>query len=156
VDFAEGGWQPVIDDPQKKTQPEHVRRLNLCNGRIYIDLVTSEYLRDAGDLALVRIEQLHPFPQEEIVSILDGYPGLEQVTWVQEEPRNMGAWDYIRPRIIEIIGDRWPLYYVGRPPSSSPAEGSFTWYQANQQSLIEQAYLQRLDTVKNGVLMEKG
>jgi 2-oxoglutarate dehydrogenase E1 component len=118
--------------------------------------MTSEYHNDADDLAIVRIEQLHPFPHNEIHTILEHYPGLAQVTWVQEEPRNMGAWEYIRPRISDILQDRWPLYFVGRPPSSSSAEGSFTWYQANQQSLIEQAYLQKMDAVKNGVLMEKG
>jgi 2-oxoglutarate dehydrogenase E1 component len=156
VDLAEGGWQPVIDDPQKMDTPEEVRRLILCSGRISVDLVSSEHYSAAKDLAIARIEQLHPFPYEEVKSLVERYPGLEQVTWVQEEPRNMGAWEDIRPRLGEILQDRLPLYYVGRPPSSSPAEGSFTWYQANQQSLIEQAYLQKIDTVKNGVLVKDG
>jgi 2-oxoglutarate dehydrogenase E1 component len=156
VDLAEGGWQPVIDDAQKVNAPEQVRRLILCSGRIYIDLVTSEHYRAAEDMAIARIEQLHPFPYEEVKSVVERYPHLEQVIWVQEEPRNMGAWEDIRPRLSEILQDRWPLYYVGRPPSSSPAEGSFTWYQANQQSLIEQAYLQKINTVKDGVLIKDG
>jgi 2-oxoglutarate dehydrogenase E1 component len=75
---------------------------------------------------------------------------------VQEEPRNMGAWDYARPRLREILDNRWSLTYIGRPPSSSPAEGSFAWYQYNQESLIRHAYINVDESQKDGVLMEKG
>lgn len=147
---------PVIDDPRKIETPETVRRVILCNGRIYIDLVTSQHYQESADLAIVRLEQLHSFPADELREILNGYPNLEQVIWVQEEPRNMGAWDYARPRLSELIQDKWPLYYVGRPPSSSPAEGSLTSYVDNQRNLIEAAYRQNVEIFENGVLMERG
>lgn len=155
-DLAEGCWQPVINDPERKDTPEQVKRLMLCNGRIYIDLATSVRYQENGDVGIVRIEQLHSFPAEELETVLSSYPNLEQVTWVQEEPHNMGAWDYLRPRLRNLITGRWPLYYVGRPPSSSPAEGSFTWYQVNQKNLIENAYSHDMQAVRDGVLMEKG
>jgi 2-oxoglutarate dehydrogenase E1 component len=155
-DLAEGGWQPVIDDINRQGQPEQVRKLILCNGRVWVDLISNEEYAQARDAAIVRLEQLHQFPVDEVKMVLERYQGLESVAWVQEEPRNMGAWDYLRPRLRSVIGDRWPLIYVGRPPSSSPAEGSFTWYQFNQQLLIRHAFRQVDESEKDGVLMEQG
>lgn len=154
ADLTGGSWQPVIDDAERREQREHVRCLLLCSGRVYVDLVSAEKREKSPQTAIARVEQLYPFPHEELASLLERYPALEQVIWVQEEPRNMGAWEFMNPRLSEIVRGRWPLRYVGRPRSSSPAEGSASWYAANQRALIEQAY--RLEQVveEKDVLVE--
>jgi 2-oxoglutarate dehydrogenase E1 component len=139
-EFSQGGWQPVIDDTQARSQPDQVRRLILCSGKIYVDLVTSRRREKSPAIAMVRTEQLFPFPMVDLKPVLDGYPQLEEVVWIQEEPENMGAWSFVRPRLEELIAGRWPLHYIGRPASSSPSEGSMTWHTTNQEALIEQAF----------------
>src|SRR5215510_92512 len=94
----------------------------------------------ASAVAVVRVEQLAPFPAAALREVLDGYPSLRDIVWVQEEPENMGAWEFMRPLLEELIADRCPLRYVGRARSSSPSEGSAAWHQLNQKALVEQAY----------------
>jgi 2-oxoglutarate dehydrogenase E1 component len=155
-DLAEGRWQPVIDDGQARQSPEQVRRLILCNGKVYVDLVTSERRSKSPAIAIARLEQLYPCPVDDLLALFDGYPRLEEVVWVQEEPENMGAWDHVWPRLGELIDGRWPLYYVGRPRSSSPAEGSTAWHQVNQNALIERAFNLEFDLIEEErVLIEK-
>jgi 2-oxoglutarate dehydrogenase E1 component len=139
-ELARGNWKPVIVDPLVEKDLGSIRRVILCSGRIYSDLVSSDLQKESNDTAVVRVEQLAPFPAEEIGAALQTYSGLQNVVWVQEEPVNMGAWDYLRPRLQELISGRWPLWGVGRPSSSSPAEGSTAHYKVNQRLLIEQAY----------------
>jgi 2-oxoglutarate dehydrogenase E1 component len=117
-----------------------VRRLILCSGKVYVDLVSSEHRTQSPGIAIVRVEQLYPFPADDLRPVLDGYPDLDEVIWLQEEPENMGAWTYIQPLLDELINGRWPLRYVGRLPNSSPAEGSSAWHAANQKTLIERAF----------------
>ena len=88
--------------------------------------------------------------------MLAGYPNLERLIWVQEEPSNMGAWNYLRPHLRELTEGRLSLNYVGRPESSSPAEGSSTLYRINQQSLIEQAFDFDKQSQTSSVVKEKG
>jgi 2-oxoglutarate dehydrogenase E1 component len=155
-DFTTGSWQRVIDDqslPGKKTD---VRNLTLCSGRIYVDLVTSDLRKENPDDAIVRVEQLYPFPRKELEGILSEYPNLERLIWVQEEPLNMGAWNYLRPHLRQLVEDRFTLHYVGRPESSSPAEGSSTLYRINQQSLIEQAFDFDKQAQTTSVVKEQG
>ncbi|HEX9386303.1 MAG TPA: 2-oxoglutarate dehydrogenase E1 component [Anaerolineales bacterium] len=155
-DFTTGSWQRVIDDqtlPGKKTD---VKNLTLCSGRIYIDLVTSDLRKENPDDAIVRVEQLYPFPRKELEGILSDYPNLERLIWVQEEPLNMGAWNYVRPHLRTLVEDRLTLHYVGRPESSSPAEGSSTLYRINQQSLIEQAFDFDKQAQTTSVVKEQG
>jgi 2-oxoglutarate dehydrogenase E1 component len=155
-EFTSGSWQRVINDqtlPGKKTD---VKNLTLCSGRIYVDLVTSELRKENPDDAIVRVEQLYPFPQQELETILEEYPNLERVIWVQEEPLNMGAWNYVRPLLRQLIEGRLTLHYVGRPESSSPAEGSTTLYRINQQSLIEQAFDFDKQAQTSSVVKESG
>jgi 2-oxoglutarate dehydrogenase E1 component len=139
-DLSQGGWQPVIEDPEARAHPEQVRRLVLCSGKIYVDLVTNEQREELPEVAITRLEQLYRFPVDEVQAALEGYPALEEVLWVQEEPQNMGAWSFVRPRLWDLIDGRWPLHYIGRPRSSSPAEGSATWHKANQEQIVERAY----------------
>ena len=96
--------------------------------------------RRGQDVAICRVEQLYPFPDVALREVLDGYPALRDVVWLQEEPENMGAWEFVRPLLEELIGDRCPLRYIGRARSSSPSEGSAAWHQLNQKALVEQAF----------------
>jgi 2-oxoglutarate dehydrogenase E1 component len=88
--------------------------------------------------------------------LLHFYPLVEKVLWAQEEPQNMGAWDYMHPRLKQALGDRLPIYYVGRPESSSPAEGSSTLYRLNQQTLIHQVFRVESLTPSQSVMVERG
>jgi 2-oxoglutarate dehydrogenase E1 component len=95
---------------------------------------------------LVRVEQLYPFPSDQIREVLDGYPRLREVCWVQEEPENMGAWEFVRPLLEQLIDGRWPLRYIGRVRNSSPSEGSATWHNANQRAIVAQTFEEKADT----------
>jgi 2-oxoglutarate dehydrogenase E1 component len=154
--FTDGSWLAVIDDPELAGKTKDVKNLILCSGRIYIDLVTSDLRKDNADDAIARVEQLYPFPKQELDELLTHYPNLERVIWIQEEPNNMGAWNYLRPRLRELTGDKLSLHYVGRPESSSPAEGSTTLYRINQHELIEQAFMFEKQTRIKSVIKEKG
>jgi 2-oxoglutarate dehydrogenase E1 component len=155
-DFTSGAWQRVIDDQSLPGKREDVKNLTLCSGRIYVDLVTSDLRKENPDDAIVRVEQLYPFPKKELEEILAEYPNAERLIWVQEEPLNMGAWNYLRPHLRLLAEDRWTLHYVGRPESSSPAEGSTTLYRINQQSLIEQAFDFDKQAQTTSVVKERG
>jgi 2-oxoglutarate dehydrogenase E1 component len=155
-DFTTGGWQRVIDDQSLPGKKEDVKNLTLCSGRIYVDLVSSDLRKENADDAIVRVEQLYPFPKKELEEVMAEYPNAERLIWVQEEPLNMGAWNYLRPHLRLLIEDRLTLHYVGRPESSSPAEGSTTLYRINQQSLIEQAFDFDRQAQTTSVVKERG
>lgn len=139
-DLSEGNWQPVIEDEQASGHPGQVRRLILCSGKVYVDLVSAEADEKETPVAIVRVEQLYPLPETELGAILKKYAQVEVVVWLQEEPENMGAWTYIQPRLRALIGDRVPLRYIGRPPNASPAEGSMARHAANQKALVARAF----------------
>lgn len=149
-DLAEGRFHPVIDDSQTRGEPKSVRRLILCSGKVYVDLVAArsapEAARGPGQAAIVRVEELYPFPAEEIGKVMEGYPRLQEVVWVQEEPRNMGAWTYVAPRLRDLLGERLPLLYVGRTRRASPAEGSYEWHLREQRRVVEDAFLGQVPT----------
>ena len=155
-DFTTGGWQRVINDQSLPGKKEDVKNLTLCSGRIYVDLVGSDLRQENPDDAIVRVEQLYPFPKKELEEVIAEYPNLERLIWIQEEPLNMGAWNYLRPHLRLLLGDRLTLHYVGRPESSSPAEGSTTLYRINQQSLIEQAFDFDKQAQTTSVVKERG
>jgi 2-oxoglutarate dehydrogenase E1 component len=156
-ELTTGGWQRVIDDPNLPGKRTDVKNLILCSGRIYVDLMTSGLRKENHDDAIVRVEQLYPFPKQEMEELLVQYSSLERVIWVQEEPLNMGAWNYLRPRLHQLTEDHHlQLHYVGRPESSSPAEGSSTLYRINQQELIEQAFKFDQQTRIKSVVKERG
>lgn len=146
-ELAEGRWQPVIDDVEAAQRPNEVRRLILCSGKIYVDLVMSEFRAKTPWIAIARVEQLYPFPADLLSELVLHYPKLEEVVWVQEEPRNMGAWSAVKPQLNYLIERSTavglkplPLRYVGRPRRASPAEGSATWHSINQAAIIKQAF----------------
>jgi 2-oxoglutarate dehydrogenase E1 component len=139
-DLAEGCWGAVIDDAATANRRKQIRRLILCSGKVYVDLVSSEERKDNDTVAICRVEQLYPFPEDELKAVLASYPNLDEVVWLQEEPRNMGAWEFMRLQVARLIDGRCPLTYVGRPRSSSPAEGSSAWHALNQEAILKQAF----------------
>jgi 2-oxoglutarate dehydrogenase E1 component len=154
--LTDGRWESVLDDDNLPAKRSDVENLILCSGRVYVDLVTSDLRKDNPDDAIIRVEQLYPFPKQALEDVMAGYPNLKRLIWVQEEPNNMGAWNYLRPRLRQLTDDRVPLHYVGRPESSSPAEGSSTLHRINQQELIEQAFEFEKQTRTRSVVKERG
>jgi 2-oxoglutarate dehydrogenase E1 component len=136
-DLAEGSFQPVVDDPEGDR--ERVRRLILCSGKVYYDIVGHEARAAAETVAVARIEQLYPFPVREAAELVQGYPRLEEVVWAQEEPQNMGAWRAIRHRLEEALPESAPLRYVGRPWRASPSEGYPTAHLREQDRIVKAA-----------------
>src|SRR5262249_18258944 len=112
-DFSEGRWQPVIDDEDRRAQARDVRRLILCTAKVYVDLVSRRERAEgaATGVAIARVEQLYPFPVDDLAGVVKGYPNLQEVVWLQEEPQNMGYWDFAAPILQEMLGGRVPLRY---------------------------------------------
>ncbi len=152
--LAKGNWQPLLEESNGENRT--IQNLILCSGRIYFDLVSDELWSARKNTAIVKMEQLYPFPSQAIEKLLNEYSAVEKIIWLQEEPMNMGAWDFMRPRLRQILSDHLPLFYVGRPESSSPAEGSSTLYRINQQALIHQALKLEEHTRNQSVIIEKG
>jgi 2-oxoglutarate dehydrogenase E1 component len=136
-DFVDGSFQPVLDDPS--ADKEQVRRLVLCSGKIYYDLAGHELRARAAHVAIVRIEQLYPFPVEAKAALVASYPHLAEVVWAQEEPQNMGPWRAIRHRLEENLPEGVTLRYVGRPWRASPSEGYPTAHLREQDRIAREA-----------------
>jgi 2-oxoglutarate dehydrogenase E1 component len=132
-DFDTGEFQPVIDDDN--TDRKEVRRVVLCNGKIYYDLLKRKDELDVKDIALVRVEQLHPFPLDEVIKILRNYSHKMLTLWVQEEPENMGAWYYVRNSMKDF-----DLIPVTRKPSGSPAPGLSKLHEIGQKEIIDKVF----------------
>jgi 2-oxoglutarate dehydrogenase E1 component len=139
-ELAEGRFRSVIDDFEARQRASSVRRLLLCSGKVYVDLVSSDRRSSSNQIAICRLEQLAPFPRVALREVLEGYPSLEEVAWLQEEPENMGAWEWLRTQLEEVIAERCSLRYIGRVRSASPSEGSAAWHQINQRKLVDEAF----------------
>jgi 2-oxoglutarate dehydrogenase E1 component len=137
-DFTEGTFQPVLTEVDR-IEPTHARRVLMCSGKVYYDLLAARRERVIDDVAILRVEQLYPFPEKEIVAALSPYNAACEVLWVQEEPWNMGAWHDMYRRLRRVIGDTRALGYAGRPAAASPAVGSYKVHQAEAAELIDNA-----------------
>jgi 2-oxoglutarate dehydrogenase E1 component len=138
-ELAEGRWLKVIEDAAASAAPAEVRRLVFCSGKIAVDLLTSKRKTETPQVAIARIEQIYPLPVSEMLGAIERYPQLEEVFWVQEEPENMGLWDFVRPLVEGLVGTR-RFAVLARPRSSSPAEGSAARHAQNQERLVAQAF----------------
>jgi 2-oxoglutarate decarboxylase len=141
-DLTDGAFHPVIDDPDRASveAAAHVKRLILCSGKIYYDLLASPYREGASEAAIVRVELLYPFPTEALRAVVARYPGVELVSWVQEEPRNMGARKFVLPKIRHLVPFAIPLGDVSRPERSRPAEGYPGAHAAEQARIVKDAF----------------
>ncbi len=155
LELATGQFLPVIDDTLARTRAKSVKRVVLCSGKVYVDLMSSELRATATDVAVVRVEQLYPFPEAALEAVLASYPAASDVVWLQEEPENMGAWEFMRPLLLQMLGDRRPLRYVGRTRSASPSEGSSTWHQINQKALVERGFDLGSHPTKGSMVLSK-
>jgi 2-oxoglutarate dehydrogenase E1 component len=131
-----GRFEPVLDDPSV-TDRAAVRRVLLVTGKIYHELAARLAKAPDPSVALVRLEQLYPLPEHEIRAVLRFYPNADLV-WVQEEPRNQGAWTYLLAELSPLLGGR-PLELVSRPASAAPATGSATRHAADQLDVVQRA-----------------
>ena len=138
-EFAEGRFRMVIPDLEAAPRARDIRRVLVCSGKIWVDLMSSEHRANRSDVAICRLEQLYPVPMRDLRAMLDGYPNADEVVWVQEEPENMGAWEFIRPHLTEVASGR-TVTRVARPRSASPAEGSAARHAKNQQLLVDKAF----------------
>ncbi len=136
-DLAVGCFQPVIADDRGAGRGE-ARAVFLCSGKIYHELNAERARRGGAEVDIVRLEQPYPFPGERLQSLLDAYPADVPLTWVQEEPRNMGIWPFVRERLAPLLGQR-PLHCVARRASASPATGSPATHRLEQAELLRRA-----------------
>jgi 2-oxoglutarate dehydrogenase E1 component len=136
--LTSGGFAALIGETQVLS---NVRRVVLCSGKVYYDLLAAREQRDVGDIALVRIEQLYPFPRNELSALLADYATVTEVIWVQEEPQNQGAWFAIQHHITACLQAGQSLRYIGRDFSASPAVGYPDVYEAQKQAIIEEVFV---------------
>ena len=136
-DFTTGSFAPVLADPAGG-DPAAVRRVVLCSGKVYYELAERRRQSGATDTALIRVERLYPRPTEEIAAELAKYPASAEVTWVQEEPANMGSWPYMALHLPGELGRRMRL--VSRPASSAPASGKAKAHVAEQAAIVDAVF----------------
>jgi multifunctional 2-oxoglutarate metabolism enzyme len=136
ADFTSGHYRAVLGD--ETVDPAGVRKVLLCSGKVYYDLVAERTNSGVTDTAIVRLERLYPLPVKTLPAELDRYPSLEDVRWVQEEPANQGAWPFMALRLPDVIGRS--IVRISRDESSSPAVGSHHRHDAEQRALVEQAF----------------
>jgi 2-oxoglutarate dehydrogenase E1 component len=132
-DLSTGSFRQTIDD-QRELDRAAVTRLVFCTGKIYYDLIAAE---PRNDVAIARVEELYPWPHEDVTRIVDSYPNVSEVVWAQEEPKNMGAWMYVAPHLRVATGDALVTRYIGRPERASPAEGYTSAHEAEQQRIVQ-------------------
>jgi 2-oxoglutarate dehydrogenase E1 component len=134
-ELREGGFQEILEDP---APPAAARRVVLCSGKVYYDLVAAREEAGVTDAAILRVEQLYPLHEERLRTLVEGYGAVDDVCWVQEEPKNRGAWTFIAPRLAALLPGR-TVRYAGRPASASPATGSLRYHRETQAALVRDA-----------------
>ncbi len=137
-DLTTGGFRPVIDDAEVQTR-DAVQRIVLASGKVFYDLAAAR--KKSGDerVAIVRLEQFYPFPESALREIFASYPNATQLVWTQEEPKNMGGWTFVEPRLMGILPKCERPFYAGRAASASPATGSYAVHEMEQRQLIDDA-----------------
>jgi 2-oxoglutarate dehydrogenase E1 component len=139
AELEQGSFREVLDDHRFTGDPASVTRVLLCTGKIAHELMDR---RDelGASVAVVRVEQLYPWPERQLVALADKYTGCGEVWWVQEEPANMGAWNFVHGKLHRILRDRAQLRHIARPPSPSPASGSSAVHDREQEQLFSEAF----------------
>jgi multifunctional 2-oxoglutarate metabolism enzyme len=139
ADLTGGEFHVVLDDGATADR-EAVKRILLCAGKVYYDLAAEREKRNSTDVALVRVEQLYPYPEWNLAQVFASYPRAQAVYWVQEEPQNMGAWNFMRNRLTQTLPFGRSVRYAGRPESASPATGSLMAHRKQQAALVSMAF----------------
>ena len=136
-ELASGMWQSIISDSE--VDVKEVKRVVLCSGKVYYDLLEQRRTQKREDIALIRIEQLYPFPDTELRAVLNSYSQVKDIVWCQEESKNQGAWYCIQHELVACLAKIQTLRYVGRPASAAPAVGSPLVHTEEQQTLVKEA-----------------
>jgi 2-oxoglutarate dehydrogenase E1 component len=136
--FIDGEFQPVIGEIDK-LDPNLIQRLIMCTGKVYYDLLEARRSRGMENVAIIRIEQLYPFPQDDFQEVIAQFPNIEEFIWCQEEPQNQGAWDQIKHRFHTLLKPKQEVFYVGRTTASAPAVGYRPIHLLQQETLINEA-----------------
>lgn len=139
-DLAKGAFQTVIGEVDDKIDGKKVKRVIACSGKVYYDLVAQRKTRGVSDVAIIRIEQLYPFPHKSFAAELKKFPNFTELVWAQDEPQNQGPWFQIQHNIFESLESGQRLAYAGRPASASPAVGYYDKHYAQQKELLETAF----------------
>jgi len=138
-DLAKGHFETVIAD-HEELNASKVKRVIMCSGKVYYDLVNTRGERGASDAAIIRLEQLYPFPHKAVAAELKKYPGATELVWCQDEPQNQGAWFFVQHYIMENMTEGQKLGYAGRPASASPAVGYYAKHNEQQKALLDAAF----------------
>ena len=139
-ELAKGAFQTVIGETDEKIDAKKVKRVLVCSGKVYFDLVNARKERGQNDTAIIRVEQLYPFPHKAFAAELKKFPNLLEVVWAQDEPQNQGPWFQIQHNIFENMEQGQKLAYVGRPASAAPAVGYYDKHYAQQKALLDGAF----------------
>jgi 2-oxoglutarate dehydrogenase E1 component len=126
----------ILDDPSAAERREKVERLVLCTGKVYFDMDGSERREKAENVAIARVELLYPFAKQQLTELIASYPNLKEITWVQEEPRNMGCWKVMSRRLPDLLPEGVELGYIGRPIRASPGEGYSVAHAREQERIV--------------------
>jgi 2-oxoglutarate dehydrogenase E1 component len=137
--FARGEFETVIADASI-TEPQKVKRVIGCSGKVYFDLVAAREDRKGDEVAIIRMEQLYPFPHKALATELKRMPNATEFVWCQDEPQNQGAWFYVQHHLLENLSDGQKLAYAGRPASASPAVGYYAKHNEQQKALVDAAF----------------
>ena len=143
--LSEGSFQQVIGD-RGPGEPEEIKRVVFCSGKVYYDLAEKRDVENIREVAVMRAEQLYPFPEADLRGFVNEFPNATEVVWCQEEPTNQGAWYQIRHHLQACISDQHELKYIGRPHSASPAVGYYTRHLKEQRQLVEEAIMPNTGT----------
>jgi 2-oxoglutarate decarboxylase len=135
-DLTDGGFHFILDDPTSEGRREKVTRLVLCTGKVYFDMEATERRAEAEDVAIARVEMLYPFARDQLAELIGSYPNLKEIAWVQEEPRNMGAWKVMSRRMPEVLPGGVELTFIGRPGRASPGEGYSGAHAREQERIV--------------------
>ena len=139
-EFTKGKFHTILPERDETIDAKQVTRLVMCSGKVYYDLVKQRTEKKITDVAVIRLEQLYPFPHKALVAELKKYPKVQEVVWCQDEPQNQGAWFFVQHNILENMSDGMKLAYAGRPASASPACGYAHLHQEQQKSLLNAAF----------------
>ena len=143
-DLASGKFYPILGEIDKNLDDKKVKRVLVCSGKVYYDLMNARKEREADHVAILRVEQLYPFAHKSFSTELAKYPNATEVVWVQDEPQNQGPWFYIQHHLYEDMSSGQRLGYAGRAASSSPAVGYMAKHIEQQKALVEQAFAPKL------------
>jgi 2-oxoglutarate dehydrogenase E1 component len=140
AELAKGEFETVISEKDRAIEPKKVKRVIFCSGKVYYDLVNTRRDRKENDVAILRLEQLYPFPHKTLAAELKKFPAANELVWCQDEPANQGPWFYVQHHLLENMADGQKLGYAGRAASASPAVGYYAKHVEQQKALLDVAF----------------